>query len=49
MEARVFVDTNILVYATFEEVDEDLHKECLAQLVRFHREETELLINAMVK
>ena len=48
MAARVFVDTNILVYATLEEVDESLHKECMAQLDRFIEDGTELLINGQV-
>ncbi len=48
MAARVFVDTNILVYATLEEVDESLHKVCLVQLNRFIEDGTELLINGQV-
>lgn len=48
MAAKVFVDTNILVYATLEEVDESMHKACLAQLNRFIEDGTELLINGQI-
>lgn len=48
MADKVFVDTNILVYATLEEVDEAMHRACLAQLYRFIEDGTELLISGQV-
>ncbi|MCY3719933.1 MAG: type II toxin-antitoxin system VapC family toxin [Anaerolineaceae bacterium] len=46
--SRVFVDSNILVYATFEDYEIELHKECLAQLERYHSGGTELFISGQV-
>lgn len=46
--SRVFIDSNILVYATFEDYKIELHRECLAQLERYLSDGTELFINGQV-
>lgn len=46
--SRVFVDSNILVYATFEDYKVELHSECLAQLERYLSGGTELFISGQV-
>lgn len=46
--SRVFVDSNILVYATFEDYEIELHSECLAQLERYHSDGSELFISGQV-
>ncbi len=45
---RVFIDSNILVYATIEDYEVELHRECLAHLERFLFEGTQLFIGGQV-
>ena len=46
--SRVFIDSNILVYATFEDYKVGLHRECLAQLERYLSDGTALFISGQV-